>query len=176
MVSVVFSALVAGRIFPQSIYTIKLFKRGIDINHGKYVNVLRSHTVREIMDEEFETIPAWTNLHDIFMTLEHSKESCFVINDRNDNLKGMISFQDIRNLLSHHELDYLVIAQDLVPPETVVIKDTDTLEEAHNRFAVSDFRLIPVVSNTEPSQVIGVVRKEELVDYYNKRLLESLRA
>jgi len=175
MVAVVFSALVAGRIFPHSVYTVKLFKRGIHIRQGKDINVLRSHTVAEVMDTDFDILSASMNLHDIFHHIETSRESYYVVNDRDGRLKGVISLQAIRNLLSQHDLDYLVIAQDLVPPETVVINDTDSLEEAHKIFGHHDFKLLPVVKKTELDKVVGVIRKEALIDYYNHRLLETLR-
>jgi len=175
MVTVVFSTLVARHLFPHSIYTAKLFKRGIDLRGGKDINVLRSHTVAEVMSTEFETLLTSSTLAGIFNKITHSKETYFVVIDSQDRLKGIISFQDIRNLLSQHELDYLVIAQDLVEPETVVINDDDTLETAYNIFGQRGFGLIPVVKRSHPNRVIGVVRREKLVDYYNKRLIETLR-
>lgn len=90
-------------------------------------------------------------------------------------LKGVISFQDIRNLLTHDELDYLVIAQDLVVPDTVVLDITDDLEYAQKLFGQRGVGLIPVVRKDNPGKVIGVVRRDDLVGYYNKRLLETIR-
>lgn len=175
MVTVVFAVLVAGRLFPHSVYTVKLFKRGIDIRGGKDINVLKSHTVGEVTDTEFETIPASTTLLDIFHIIERSRESYFVVLDRHERMKGIISFQDIRNLLSQHALDYLVIAQDLVLPDTLVLRKSDSLEYAYNLFGQHDFLLIPVVDADDPRKVVGVVRRDNLKDYYNKRLIERLR-
>lgn len=175
MVTVVFSALVAGRLLPQSIYTIKLFKRGIDLRGGKDVNVLKSHTVVEVMDLQFETIKASMTLLDIFHTIERSRESYFVVVDNAGLMKGVLSFQDIRNLLSEHTLDYLVIAQDLVMPDPLTLQQTVDLEEAYGLFGQSDFMLIPVVDATDDRKVIGVLRRDDLIDYYNKRLIERLR-
>ena len=175
MVAVVFSALVAGRIFPHSIYTIKLFKRGIDIRQGKDINVLRSHNVSEVMDSQFDIIPASMSLHDIFHHIETSRESYYIVNDRSGHLKGVISLQAIRNLLSQHELDYLVIAQDMVPPETITVKSTDSLDKAHDVLNRTDYKLLPVVTQDEPDKVIAVIRKEALIDYYNRRLVETMR-
>jgi len=175
MITVVFSALVARKIFPLSIYTVKLWRRGIDLRGGKDINVLRSHSVSEVMDTNFESVPASMNLVEIFHKIEQSKETYFVVNDHDGHLKGIISFQDIRNLLSQHELDYLVIAQDLVGPDTVVIDASDDLEKAQQIFGHRDFSLIPVVTKLQPDKVIGVIRKDELTDYYNKRLIETLR-
>jgi CIC family chloride channel protein len=81
MVTVVFSALVARRLFRHSIYTAKLAKRGIDIRGGKDINVLRSHRVAEIMDTQFATIPANMPLARILNTIERSTESYFVVID-----------------------------------------------------------------------------------------------
>jgi len=175
MVTVVFSALVAGRLFEHSIYTVKLVKRGIDIRGGRDINVLRSRTVAEVMDKQFQTIPAATTLLDIFHAIERSRESYFVVTDRHDRMKGVISFQDIRNLLSEHQLDYLVIAQDLVLPETVVLQENDDLEDAYTRFGQRDLMLIPVVDRADPSRVVGVLRRDDLIDFYNKRLIDRLR-
>lgn len=175
MVTVVFSALVAGKLFPHSIYTIKLARRGIELKGGKDINVLKAHLVSEVMDSEFETLPSWTNLHDIFGTIERSRESYFIVTNRQGLMKGVLSFQDIRNLLSQHDLDYLVVAQDVVHADTAVLHPDDDLERAQSLFGHGDFALIPVVRPAEPGKVISVVRREALVDFYNKQLLETLR-
>lgn len=175
MVTVVFSALVAGRLFDHSIYTVKLFKRGIEIKGGKDINVLKSHIVKEIMDYQFEGIKPSTPLAEIFQIIERSNESYFVVNDNQGHLKGVISFQDIRAILSQHTLDYLIIAQDLVHEETVTLNFDDDLEEAYKLFNLKDLRLIPVLDKRFENKVIGVIRRDSLIDYYNKQLLETLR-
>ncbi len=177
MVTVVFAALVAGKLFPHSIYNIKLIRRGIDIRHGKDVNVLRSHEVHEIMDREFETIRLSTNLHDILGKIEHSNESYFVVMDNDDRIRGVLSFQDIRAILTQHSLDYLVIAGDLVNENTDVLAANDNLELAFKTFGLQDLRMIPVVEDKSEGggKVIGVLRRDTLVDYYNRRLIDTLR-
>ena len=90
-------------------------------------------------------------------------------------MQGVISFQDIRNLLTQHSLDYLCIAADLVSPETDVLDADDDLESAYQLFSQRDFVLLPVVKSDNPLKVIGVVKRERLIDYYNKRLIETLR-
>ncbi len=175
MLTVVISALVAGKLFEHSIYTIKLAKRGIDIRGGKDVNVLKSHEVREIMEEEFISIHPSTPLAEIFKKIENSTESYFVVQDDNGILKGVISFQDLRSVLSQHSLDYLVIAQDLLKEETDLIYFDDDLEKAYKLFNLKDIKMIPVVNEYESNKVIGVIRKESLIAYYNKQLIETLR-
>jgi len=175
MVTVVFAALVAGRLFPHSVYTAKLARRGIELKGGRDLNVLKSHTVAEVMSKEFETIPASTTLFDIFHIIERSRETYFVVEGKRGQLKGMLSFQDIRNLLSQHTLDYLVIAQDLVSPETSLLFTDDDLERAQDMFGQRGLMLIPVVDKSDPEKVLGVIRRDDLTDYHNKRLIDTLR-
>jgi CBS domain-containing protein len=90
-------------------------------------------------------------------------------------MKGVISFQDIRNLLSEHQLDYLVVAQDIVSPETLVLHENDDLEDANNLFGQRDLMMIPVLDSSGTNKVIGVLRRDDLIDFYNKRLIDRLR-
>lgn len=175
MVTVVFAALVAGRIFEHSIYTVKLARRGIDIRGGKDLNVLRSHKVTEIMDSSFETIAAATPLAGILHKIENTTDTYFIVVDQGNRMKGIVSFQDIRTVLSKHSLDYLVIAQDLVKPDSVKVFPDDSLEDAYRLFGLSDLRMIPVMSPEEIDKVIAVIRRDKLIDFYNRRLIDTIR-
>ncbi len=175
MVTVVISVMVSSKLYDQSIYTIKLFKRGIDLRGGKDVNVLRSHVVSEVMDPEFTSIPASMPLREILRLIERTSESYFVVVGRGGDLKGVLSFQDIRGLLSEHGLDQLAIAHDLLRPGTAVLHSDQSLEEAYNQVNLRDLKLIPVVKPEDPTHVIGVVRSDDLMDFYNKRLIDSVR-
>lgn len=176
MVVVVISTLVAGRLFPQSIYTIKLFKRGIDLRGGKDVNILKSHKVIEVMDKEFDVIPSSMTLHEIFRHLEDTRDSYTVVIDPAGHLRGVLTIQDLRALLSKHELDYLVCAQDMVEPETVTVFTDDDLDKANEIFAQRGFGLLPVVTQSDEKKVVGVIRKADLTDFYNKRLIDTLKS
>jgi CIC family chloride channel protein len=88
MVTVVFSALLARRLFPHSVYTVKLIRRGIDIRGGKDISVLKAHKVFEVMDTAFQTMPASTALATIFGIIEHSYESYYLVMDPEGHLNA----------------------------------------------------------------------------------------
>jgi Mg/Co/Ni transporter MgtE len=95
--------------------------------------------------------------------------------DKKDHFWGVLSFQDIRSVLSQHTLDFLIIAKDIVHEESVTLNFDDDLEKAFGLFSLQDLKLIPVVDEYNENKVIGVLRREDLVDYYNGRLIETLR-
>ena len=41
--------------------------------------------------------------------------------------------------------------------------------------STKDFKLLPVVNKNDPSIILGVLRREDLVQYYNKKLIESFK-
>ena len=50
MITCIISRLMAGRLLKESIYTFKLIRRGVDIRAGREVNVLKSISVKDVMN------------------------------------------------------------------------------------------------------------------------------
>jgi len=175
MVSVVFSTLVARHLYEPSIYTIKLIKRGIFLKGGKDTAILRALTVAEVMDKEFEVMPADTPLAKILHKVEASRETTYVITNRVGKFVGILSFQDLLGIMSKHTLDYLIIAKDIASTDLVMVYPEDNLEEAQQKFAMKDSKLLPVVNRNDPSIILGVLRREDMIHYYNMKLIESFR-
>jgi CIC family chloride channel protein len=174
MVACVFSTLVARRFLKPSIYTMKLVRRGIRLSGGRDVTLLQDIKVRDVMLREFKTIPMHTSLHDLLHYLEESTETTLPVITPDGRLYGMISFQDLRTILTKHEIDSLVIASDVATREIVSVTEDDNLNQALERFAMRDLDLLPVVDDDDPSRLKGVLHKSYLLSYYNKRLMERM--
>ncbi|MEW5922395.1 MAG: chloride channel protein [Candidatus Zixiibacteriota bacterium] len=175
MVAVVFSTLVARRLFEPSIYTIKLIKRGIFLKGGKDTAVLKASNVEEIMDREFETIPAAMPLAKIVEKVEASKGTTFIVTDRLGKFVGILSFQDLLGILTQHTLDFLVIAKDIATVDNVTVSPDDDLDTALKRLNLKDSKMLPVVNRSDPSIILGVLRREDLIQFYNKKLIETFK-
>lgn len=171
MVAVIFSVLVARRLFEHSIYTVKLAGRGIFLKGGKDLMVLRSIKAFEVMDRKFETIRPWISLREIIHKVETSRETYFMMVDRDQHLLGIISFQDLRGVLSKPGLMDLVIGEDIAHTDLVTISPDDDLEKVRNKFGLQDMQLLPVVENG--NRIIGVVRYSDMMTIYNKRLIDT---
>jgi len=175
MIAVVFSTLVARRLFNPSIYTIKLIKRGIFLKGGKDTAILQAHRVSEIMDREFETISADMRLVNIIGKIEDSKETFFPVINREGKFLGTLNVQDFFGILTQHTLDYLVIAQDIVVTNNVTLHPEDNLQTAQEKFAVQGTSALAVVNRNDPTIILGVLRRPDMIQFYNSKLIESLR-
>jgi CIC family chloride channel protein len=175
MVTVAVASLVARLLFSNSIYTIKLAKRGIDIRSGKDINVLKAHKADEISHAEFDSIPLSATIPVILKKMEESRESDLIVVDGDGRLQGLITFQDIRSVITRRELDMLAVAFDFVHREIETITTGSSLEQVMSAFNVRGARVLPVVDNKTSNKVIGIIRKDNLIEFYNQKLVEHLK-
>ena len=133
--------------------------------------VLRSIKAYEVMDRKFETIRPWVSLREIIHKVESSRETYFMMVDREQHLLGIISFQDLRGVLTKPGLMDLVISEDIAHTDIVTVAPDDDLEKVRNKFALQDMQLLPVVENGD--RIIGVVRYGDMMTIYNKRLIDT---
>jgi CIC family chloride channel protein len=175
MVTVAVASLVARVLFSNSIYTVKLAKRGIDIRAGRDTNILRAHTVGEIAVSVYDTIPVSATLPAMLSKMEQSRESDLIVVDSEGHLEGLVSFQDIRGVITRRELDSLVVAYDLVHREVEAVDSKTDLEQLTNAFNVRGTKILPVIKSGDAQKVIGIVRKDDLTEFYNQKLVEHLR-
>ncbi len=173
MVAVVFTTLLAQKLNKESIYTIKLAKRGINLKAGKDIDILRNLTVADAMDENVTLVPASATLPQIMQHASDSGETYFMVVDYNGALTGVLTFSDLHRALAADTVVNLIIAQDIASLPLTVTK-SDSLETAQKLMAGKGLSLLPVVENKESAKILGVIRQEKLLQRYNRKLIESL--
>ena len=57
MVACIVASVFSGQLLPDSIYTLKLIRKGLDLRAGKEVNILKSIPVKDVMNPTVETMP-----------------------------------------------------------------------------------------------------------------------
>jgi len=174
MVTVAVSSMVARGLFSQSIYTVKLFKRGIDLHAGRDVNILKSFRVSEVMDQKFQSVPAASSIDDILAILEESEQSEVAVVDEKLGLQGLLSLQDLKSVLAYHDLGRLIVASDLARKEIPSVQPDDNLESALNTFNLTGSLVLPVIAS-DGRNIVGLLRRSVLLEFYNLRLLEQLK-
>ncbi len=92
MIACIIGSLASGRLFKESIYTLKLARRGINIRAGKEVNVLKAISVKDVMNPAVETIPENLSIGKFAEKISKSKYNSFPVVDDENNLAGILSF------------------------------------------------------------------------------------
>lgn len=168
MLAVGMASFVSRKLSPESIYTEKLRRRGINAHHGEDLNILRGIPVRDVMrhDEaslhEAESFDALVKL-----ALSTPRNVLFTLDDRG-RFTGVILLQDLKHILSDpaelkHAYHILDFRQD-VSPVTV----TESLDTVVDRFAKTGFDRLPVVD--ADGKLIGSIVMSDTMRRYSQEV------
>jgi CIC family chloride channel protein len=173
MIACIIGSLSVRRLSRESIYTLKLFRRGVDIRAGREVNVLKSISVRDVMNSEVETLTEGMSMGEISQRISKSKFNSFPVLDDNGRLKGILSYNDYRDAIFNDDLKDLVIARDLATMKVVSVTERNNLYDALEAITRKDFAILPVVSSEDRSRLMGVVSRRDIVGAYDKAVIKK---
>ncbi|MFQ5457569.1 MAG: chloride channel protein [Myxococcota bacterium] len=174
MSACVVSTLTATWMGKESIYTLKLIRRGVELFKEEDPNVLKALRVSDIVDREPDVIPASAKFPVVLDLVVRSRHSeFFVVNDRNE-LIGVIEVAKLRRLIFDQEaLRHLIVAEDLIVTGRPAVTERDHLDLVMRLFSHSAMDEIPVVSEMDRRKLVGVVRKEDVINARNREWLRK---
>ena len=173
MIACIVGSLASGQLLKESIYTLKLARRGVNIRAGKEVNVLRSMSVKDVMNKEVETIPENLSLGKFAEKISKSKYNSFPVVDEKKNLTGILSFIDYHGAVFDENLKDLVVAKDLATQDVVTVALNDNLYSALKKITLKDFSILPVVSPDNPLKLMGVLSRRDIIGAYDKAVIKK---
>lgn len=172
MVTCIISVLITTRIRRDSIYTLKLSRKGIDIFQGQELNVLHSLRVSKVMKSEYELVYADTPLNKLLDLTVNSSHPNFFVVDKGNDLLGIISIFDLRKILYKAELlDPIIVAYDLMIPLKQHFTSDDTLDIVMKAFSEIGIDEFPVVDTKEKKKLVGCISKDDIIEIYNSEML-----
>ena len=145
MVSCTVSTLVAKLFREESIYTLQLLRRGIDIRRREQT-LMQGFTVGQVMRPEPPTFGEGAPFSDVMDHFLASTLPLSFVVDEERHLLGIISIHDVKATLQDDSLAPLVVAVDLAQPPDTVTTAQETLARCLEKFSLSDQEYLPVLS------------------------------
>lgn len=171
MICCVIATFVARAIMPESIYTMKLLRRGVDIRAGRDVNLLKSMRVEDFMTWHPETVFEGTRWRELIQILPYSKHSSFPVTDAHGNLVGMLSFKDFREVIFDASMADVVIAKDIATVPALSVIADDDLDAAMKLMDGNGIARLPVVlDHGREKKVVGIISQRDIISAYNQAL------
>jgi CIC family chloride channel protein len=139
------------------------------------IDILEGMTVRDALIESgrhFITIPQDMPLREVVQVITDTRQTSFPVLDHAMRYQGLFSLNDIRRFLYESDIGDLAVAEDLAVAVSPLTLSTD-LGEAIGRFAQSNYEELPVVDADDPSEVVGMLRRVDVIAAYNGRLLAT---
>ncbi|MBI4664780.1 MAG: chloride channel protein [Nitrospinae bacterium] len=174
MTSCIMATFVITRFSPESMFTEKLSKRGIRLWRGRDLAVMDRIKVGEIMTNQFTTIPENTPFRRIMELIATSRDSYFPVVDASGNLTGIISIQNVREiLLDSVDLADIVVAKEIATEHVITVIESNNLNEAMERFAMKEIEQLPVVAMDDSKKIIGMLKRVDVMAAYKKEVLKK---
>jgi CIC family chloride channel protein len=171
MITTIIATLLAMRIQNESIYTLKLVRRGINIFGGRELNVLRSLKVSDVVKQSIELINEKVPFTKVLEKMVGSIHSyIYVVNDSN-KITGYISMQEIRQtIMDYDTLKNLLIARDVAKPKDLILKESDNLDYVMKEFGRKGIDELPVVSGNGDEKIVGTIWQTDVISAYNHQV------
>jgi CIC family chloride channel protein len=169
MLAVVISTAVASRLSPDSIYTLKLLRRGIDLMRRRPASPMEAVTVAEAMRPTPEPISADAGLADIVRRLNRSEDGALPVVDPEGKFLGVLSEEELEWAIGEGEQD--TDAGSLVR-QVPSLRGTETLAEATGSLVSSDSSALAVL-DADGERVVGWLSHRDILRVYDRRLTED---
>jgi CIC family chloride channel protein len=172
MAACVVSTLVTTFLERDSIYTMKLTRRGIHLYEEEDSNVLKSLFVHDIIDREPETLPASANFETVVERILASGNSEFFVVDDRRELIGTIHLRELTRMLVEQELlRAIIVAEDLLESDQPMVDENDTLDVAMQMFSAGLAEQLPVVDSDNERVLVGCIHKRDVIQAYNREVM-----
>lgn len=170
MITTIIATLLASRLHSESIYTLKLVRRGINIFGGREVNVLRSLKVSDVVKQSIELVRERDPFTVVLEKIVNSPHNYIYIKDEQNQITGYISIHEIRQtLLDYDTLKHLLIAKDVANPRVMIVRETDNLDYVMKQFGRNELDELPVISDHN-GKIIGTIWQTDVIAAYNHQI------
>ena len=171
---VMFSATIAlavGQLlFRDSIYTLKLRRRGIQFESRADTAVLRRLTVKMVMQPYCEVVYDDTPLQDVIDKAIDMKVADFVVVDHGGNYHGLLVAADLRAALLQPESVPFLISGELAQTKVPIVSTSETLDKVLDKFSWLEVNSMAVHSEGDKKHFLGLITRAALMRRYQEEL------
>jgi CIC family chloride channel protein len=171
MFATIIALITARSLETESIYSLKLSRRGIRAFHGQDLSALERVPVSRIMKEEYTFVRKDTSLGEIVSMIQRSDYRDYPVLDESGVILGMVWFHDVREVMLENSMYPLLVASDIQGEIPTTVHVDSSLAEALLCFSEVDAESLPVVMKEDTSRIAGLVTRTDLMRFYERVLL-----
>ncbi|MCP4592398.1 MAG: CBS domain-containing protein, partial [bacterium] len=171
---IMFAAIVATAgaqlISKDSIYTLKLRRRGIRFGRLADLTILRRITADEVRATPPQFVHPEDPLQKLLQIADETDSLDFVATREDGSYLGLVVAYDIKTALLQPEAVPLLVVSELIRPEIPTVAPTDTLDSVLDKFARCDVDSLPLTTRGDSQRVEGLITRQGVMSRYQKEL------
>ncbi len=167
----VLGTAISHKLNKESIDTLELAERRIDLHLGKEERILEITPVAEVMRTKVERLNVREPLRAVITRVLASRHTHFPVVDDDGKLKGVLSLNDVKMFLANPEQIDFLIALDAATTDVVSVRSDETLRAAMTKLNFRGFSEIPVVD--AEGRLAGMLAHHDVINTYSKKVLQA---
>ncbi|MBD3296090.1 MAG: CBS domain-containing protein [Candidatus Omnitrophica bacterium] len=134
-------------------------------------DIVKAHKVKDVMEEDFFVMKENYNLHQIIDVMKKTDAFNFPVVHMNGDFLGVISLGEMRDAFNEEQMDFLVLAGDIVKEMDVVVYAKQELSEVMDIFKRRNIDYLPVMFEEGSKKLVGQLVYPHLKDYITKEVI-----
>ncbi|MES2678750.1 MAG: chloride channel protein [Bacteroidota bacterium] len=164
------SYAVSKYFMPLSIDMLKLSDKEKIVTTNTDSYLLSNINLSQFVEEDFSEVLNDMNLRGLVEAVALSKRNIFPVVDKEGGLKGLITIDDIRDIMFKQDLYDKITVKELMRRPNYLITEKDDISSAMKLFDESHLWNIPVVFN---GKYKGFISKSTILEKYREVLIQS---
>jgi CIC family chloride channel protein len=140
------------------------------------VDVLEGIAVRDVPWMQRQTVFEGMPLKDIVYMLAENRQHYFPVIESDGKFAGIFSSDDVRRYLFDSSFWPLINARDVMTSQVVSVSPETDLNTVMKRFTELNLDELPVVAADDPSRLLGMLRRKDVITRYNQTMLAHKQA
>ncbi|MBU0485528.1 MAG: chloride channel protein [Proteobacteria bacterium] len=169
------ASTVAHWLHPDSIYTMKLTKKGIKLEQGRDLDVMQGVRVEEVMYKNPVTVHQDQSVAELFAAFQENNFNGFPVMADHGKIFGMVTLHDLEKTLEEigdtRIIDLKI--KDVARPVMLTVFPDEPVWSAIRKMTPNDLPRLPVVSREDERLLVGQISRSDILRAYEIGLMRK---
>ncbi len=176
MIAGITASFLAQWLHPESIYTIKLAKRGVRFSEGRDMDIMQGVRVSEVMRTTPVTIHKDQPLSDLMALFQETHLHGFPVLKEDGKLWGIVTLQDIDRAQMKEGFSAAGLrVSDVAVENPVTVFPDEPIWVAIQKMSPRDIARLPVVRRGNSGRLCGLISRSDILRAYDVGVMRKQR-
>ena len=110
---------------------------------------------------------------DILHFIPKTKHNSFPVVNRDNQLVGVLRFEEIREFVFEEGLEEIVVAKEICDTHPEAVIPTNSLADAIEKIGFRNIELLPVIDSKDSHKLLGIITRRDIISVYNKEMMKQ---
>ena len=161
---------------PESIYTLKLAKRGIRFEGGRDMDIMQGVAVQEVMRTRLISINKNQSVSELMALFQETNLLGFPVITDGKKLWGIITLQDVHRAQSASNFNPRDMkVEDLAIEGPIAVYPDEPIWVAIQKMSPRDLARLPVVARDGSMRLVGMISRSDILRAYDVGIVRKQR-